>query len=1038
MTLTDLAVTRPVGTLVLSALLVLFGVLGFLDLPIREYPSIEEPEVSVEIAWPGASAAVVESRVTQTIENVVAGIEGVVSVESESNDGESEVTLTFSSDVDLDTAANDVRDQVSRVADALPTGAEAPEISKDQGGSDTLMILSVQTDRMSAMALSDYADRQLLDRFSTINGVSRVRLWGSQLPAMRVDLDRHAMTAHDITVSDITSALTAQNVEYPGGRIESTTREFTVRLLPGYETPESFRRLPLRRGEGTRTVTLGDVAQVTLGSETRREAFLVDGEPTVSIAISRQSTANTLSISRDVRATLEDLRSDLPEGLRIDIVSDDTRYISAALKEVLLTLVIAVMMVVGVILLFLGSWRAALVAATVIPVSLLACGMLLLGLGFSLNMLTLLALVLSVGLVVDDAIVMIENIQRHLEDGDHPLLAAFRGARQVAFAIIATSLVLMAVFLPITLMSGQTGRLFTEFAVTIAATIAFSTLVSLTLTPVMASWLLTGRHHRQGSPVGRLMAGVAVRYQRHLGSMLHRPVLVGGGFVAMVIVTTAIITTLPTEYEPYDDRGALRIGVQAEEGVNFEEMQRRMEAMGQRLAPILGDKALIDNASLRLPSPGNSEGPVNNGRWIISFTPWQDRDESTREVAARINDALEGFSELSATTLLPRGLSSGNAAPVQFVVGGPDYATLGAWRDALMTQWQDYPGLEALDSDLIETTPQLQVRLDRERAAQLGVSAETVGQTLESFFGERSLTTFERDGQSYDVILQGLREQRLTPEALEQIRVRSASGALVSLANLVHLEEVAVSPTLNRYNRIRAVTFSANVAEGYSLSQVLDHMNATVAQTLPEQARIDYKGATQDFLDAGRDLLLVFTVAIAVTWLVLAAQFENLISPLVVMLTVPLGLLGAGMALWLLGESLNLYAQIGLLMLIGLSAKNGILIVEFANQRRDEGTELREAILQAAQTRLRPILMTSLSTMAGALPLVMATGAGAASRFGLGITLLAGCASATLLTLGVVPIAYYWLAGYQKPPGHRRQQLKASLKAHTPDAPPEG
>ncbi|REC95254.1 efflux RND transporter permease subunit [Kushneria indalinina] len=1036
MTLTDLAVTRPVGTLVLSALLVLFGTLGFLELPIREYPSIEEPEVSVEIVWPGASAAVVESRVTQTIENVVAGIEGVVSVESESNDGESEVTLTFASDIDLDTAANDVRDQVSRVADALPVGAEAPEISKDQGGSDTLMILSVQTDRMSAMALSDYADRQLLDRFSTIAGVSRVRLWGSQLPAMRVDLDRHAMTAHDITVEDITGALASENVEYPGGRIESTTREFTVRLLPGYETPESFRRLPLRRGEGTRTVTLGDVATVSLGPETRRESFQIDGEPTVSIAISRQSTANTLSIARGVRATLDTLQDELPEGMRIDIVSDDTLYISAALREVLITLAIAVAMVVAVIIFFLGSWRAALVAATAIPISLLACGMILLGLGFSLNMLTLLALVLSVGLVVDDAIVMIENIQRHLEEGDAPLVAAFRGARQVAFAIIATSLVLMAVFLPITLMSGQTGRLFTEFAVTIAATIAFSTLVSLTLTPVMASWLLAGTRSRQGSPAGRLMAGVARRYQRHLGRMLHRPVLVSGGFVAMAIVTATVITTLPTEYEPYDDRGALRIGIQAEEGVNFEEMHRRMTAMGQHLAPILGDKALIDNASLRLPAPGNSEGAVNNGRWIISFTPWQDRDESTREVAARINEALEGFSELSATTMLPRGLSSGNTTPVQFVVGGPDYATLGAWRDQLMAAWQDYPGLEALDSDLIETTPQLQVRLDRERAAQLGVSAETVGRTLESFFGERSLTTFERDGQSYDVILQGLREQRLTPEALEEIRVRTDSGTLVSLANLVHLEEIAVSPTLNRYNRIRAVTFSANVADGYSLSQVLDHMNDTVAQTLPERARIDYKGATQDFLEAGRDLLLVFTVAIAVTWLVLAAQFENFISPLVVMLTVPLGMLGAGMALWLLGESLNLYAQIGLLMLIGLSAKNGILIVEFANQLRDEGVALREAILQAAQTRLRPILMTSLSTMAGALPLVMATGAGAASRFGLGITLLAGCASATLLTLGVVPIAYYWLAGHQKPPGHRRQQLRASLERHTPEAPP--
>lgn len=1026
MKLTDLAITRPVGTLVASALLVLFGALGFMEMPIREYPSIEEPEVSVQVSWPGASAAIVESRITQTLENVVAGIEGVTSVESESEDGEADITLTFASDIDLDSAASDVRDQVSRVADALPEGAEAPEISKDQGGSDTLMILSVRAPNMSAMALSDYADRLLLDRFSTVEGVSRVRLWGAQRPAMRIDLDRRAMLAHDIGVTDITEALESENVEYPGGRVESTTREFTVRLLPGYRDVTDFRALPLRQGSDTQTVTLGDVARVDLGPDDRREMFQVDGVPTVSIAISRQSTANTLAVAQGVRETLERLRPELPEGMTLEVVSDDTRYISAALQEVGLTLAIAVVMVMAVMLLFLGSWRAALIACVVIPVSLLASGTILLSLGFSLNMLTLLALVLAVGLVVDDAIVMIENIQRYLERGDSPLVAAFRGARQVAFAILATSLVLMAVFLPITLMSGQTGRLFTEFAVTIAAAIAFSTFVSLSLTPVLASWLLSFKTGRR-SPVDRAMKGLSERYARHLHHTLSRPVLVGGGFVALVIVTAALLTALPTEYEPYDDRGSLRLYTSAAEGVNFEEMRQRMAALGERLAPILENEDLIEHASMRVPTPGSSGGPVNAGRWILSFTPWQSRDTSTREVARRIDELTEGFSGLSVYAWLPQGLSASNDAPVQFVVGGPDYDTLGEWRDTLLDAWASYPGLESLDSDLVETTPQLVVRLDRTRAAQLGVDAEAVGETLAAFFGERSLTTFEREGRAYDVMIQGLRDQRMSPDALRDLRVRTESGEMVALSNLVEIEEVAVSPELKRYNRLRAVTFTARLGDGYSLSEVLDHMNATVDEALPASAQVDYKGATQDYLEAGRDLALVFIVALVVTWLVLAAQFESFISPLVVMLTVPLGLLGAGAGLFLLGESLNLYAQIGLLMLIGLSAKNGILIVEFANQLRDEGMALREAVLEASRTRLRPILMTSISTMAGALPLILASGAGSASRFGLGITLLAGCASATLLTLGVVPMAYQWLAGYQKPPGTRARALERSL-----------
>ncbi|WP_106475697.1 efflux RND transporter permease subunit [Phytohalomonas tamaricis] len=1030
MKLTDLAIARPVGTAVASLLLILFGTLGFLELPIREYPEIEEPEVSIEVSYPGASAAVVESRVTQRIEDAVSGIEGLESIESSSEDGEAEVTLTFTSDHDLNIAANDVRDQIGRIADSLPDEAEAPEISKDQGGSDTVMILSLRATSMSPMALSDYADRYLVDRFAVLDGVSRVRLWGAQSPAMRIWLDHEAMTARNVTVDDVTSALESENVEYPGGRIESHTREFTVRLMPGYKRPVDFERLTIRHDQGTQVVRLGDIARVELGPETLRESFEANGEPTVSIAISRQSTANTLAISRAVRAELATLQDELPEGVTMGIVNDDTLYISAAMEEVSITLVIAVVMVVVVIIAFLGSWRSALIPAVTIPISILASGILLAALGFSINLLTLLALVLAVGLVVDDAIVMIENIQRHLDEGDTPLVAAYRGARQVAFAIIATSLVLMAVFLPITLMAGQTGRLFTEFAVTIAAAILFSTFVSLTLTPMMASYLLrtVGNRPQPRQPfIVRLINASEVRYARLLMWGMRRPVMLSGAFIALVVVTCALLRVLPMEYEPYEDRGSIRIRTQAEEGTNFEEMTRRMRAMGKEMAPVL-DPAVVSQVLMRLPEPGNDEGAVNYGRWILQFAPWEARDVSTREVANRLRETLVNASGLRISVTLPQGLSSGNSAPVQFALGGPSYETLKEWRDRLMPLWQQYPGLSDLNTDYVETTPQIEVRVDPLRTAQLGVRAETIGAALETFMGGLTTTTFEENGQEYDVIVQGERDQRLSPAAIEALRVRADNGALVRLGNLADIEEVAVSRTLNRYNRLRTVTFSANVTEGYTLPQVLDHMAETVRTELPSSARIDYKGASRDTREASSGLFLVFTIALLVTWLVLAAQFESVISPLVVMLTVPLGVLGASAGLIAFGQSLHIYAQIGMLMLIGLSTKNGILIVEFANQLRDQGMALTDAVLVASRLRLRPILMTSFATMAGALPLIMTSGAGSASRFGLGITIFFGSASAAALTLLVIPLAYQWIAGRQHPPGHRAQRLTRELE----------
>ncbi len=1035
MILSDVAVKRPVLAAVISLLLIAFGLLAFDRLPLREYPDIDPPVVSVETRYPGAAANVVETRVTRLIEDMVAGVEGIQSIESLSEDGRSIITIKFDIGRDIDGAANDVRDRVSRVSDDLPDEAEPPEIQKVDANEDVILWLNLASDRLTIPELSDYARRYLVDRFSVIDGVARVRVGGRQTFAMRVWLDRQALAARGLTVDEVEEALRAENLELPAGGVESRQRQFSVRTERAFQTAGDFARLTLARGEDGSLVRLGDVARVELGTDEDRISFRGNGLPMVGIGIVKQSTANTLAVAEAAKAEMGRLNQTLPEGMKLHQSYDSSVFVRGAVHEVYKTLGEAILLVVLVIFLFLGSWRATLVPAVVVPVSLIATFLAIWMLGFSINILTLLALVLAIGLVVDDAIVVLENIHRRLaERGETRLVAAYRGTRQVGFAVVATTLVLVAVFVPIAFLQGDVGRLFSEFALTMAAAVAFSMLVALTLSPMMASKILPDAH----AP-GRLslaLDGFFVRvrrgYGRALGWFLRHAWVTGLLLILILGGAVWLFQELPREYAPREDRGTFFVQVNGPEGASYAYMKEYMDEIERRLM------SYIDNGEairLLVRTPRGFEGTqtFNTGNATLVLADFGQR-RSGWVIMDEIRAKLADLPGVKASPIMRQGFGSRVQKPVQFVIGGGTYEELAQWRDILLARIEaSNPGLTNLDWDYKETKPQLRVAIDQVQAADLGVTAGAIGRTLETMLGSRKVTSFIRDGEEYDLILEGERDSQRTPGALDNLQVRSRrSGELIPLANLVTVTESADSRSLNRYNRLRAITLEANLAEGLALGRALDYLEGLVKTSLPEQARVDYKGQSRDFRASTAGVLFVFILGVVVVYLVLAAQFESWIHPLIIMLTVPLAMAGALLALWLSGQSLNLYSEIGLIMLVGLAAKNGILIVEFANQLRDQGREFNAALREAAEIRLRPIVMTSITTAAGAVPLLLGSGAGAETRLVIGTVILAGVLAATLFTLFVVPVAYQVLARSTSSPGAVAQRL-ANEEAASPE-----
>lgn len=1028
MLLSDLSVKRPVFATVLNVLLIVFGIVAFTMLPLREYPDIDPPLVTINTDYPGASADIIESQITQLLEDRISGVEGIKNITSSSRNGRSSITIEFNLTRDIDAAANDIRERISRALNNLPDQALPPEVFKADGDEDVIAWFVLNSETMSTLELTDYAERYIVDRFAVVDGVARIRLGGSRRYAMKLFLDRNAMAAREITVNDIEQRLIAENVELPAGEVESQTRDFLVRVARSYTTEDEFRQMVLKRGDNGYLVRLGEVARVELAAEDDETDFRGNGKNMIGIGIIKQSKANALDVVANARKELARIKPTLPEGTTIERSYDSTIFIAESIREVYRTLGIAMLMVVIVIYLFLGNIRATLIPAVTVPVALVASVTVLYALGFSINLLTLLAGVLAIGLVVDDSIVVLENIYRRVESGEPPLLASYRGAREVGFAVIATTLVLIAVFVPLIFLEGDIGRLFTEFALTVAAAVAFSSITALTLSPMLCSKLLkqSERQSAFGLWIDRLFVNVENTYKKSLQNNVY------AGKTSLLIIVLACASTygllqqLPSELSPKEDRGNFFILMNSAEGASFSSNSKNMAEIERRLMPYLQSEEL-ERVIVRVPGFGSSAGIA-----IVGMDDWKKRRRPTEAVMAEISKNLSDIPDIRAFAIMRRGIGGrGLSRPVQYVIQGNTYEELAEWRDIIIAKARQHPAFVRVDHDYKETLPQLLVRIDKSRAAALGVSVSEIGRTLETMLGQRRTTTFLDRGEEYNVVLEGQEELFATTADINNVYVRSSlTDTLIPLDNLVHIEEEATADRLNRYNRIRSITISANLAPGYTLSEALNELNKIVDESINGNIAIDYKGESQTFVETGNSIIFVFVLALLITFLVLAAQFESFIHPLVIMLTVPLALVGALVGLYAAGMSINIYSQIGIVMLIGLAAKNGILIVEFTNQLRDKGVEFTDAIVQASTQRLRPIIMTALTTTMSAIPLVIAVGPGSESRSVIGMVIFAGVAFATVFTIYVVPSIYFLIARFTSSPQHIANQLDALEKEH--------
>lgn len=1029
MLISDLSVKRPVFATVISLLLVVFGLVAFTRLPLREYPDIDPPVVSIETNYTGAAANVVETRITELIEDSIAGVEGIKTIASSSVDGRSQITVEFNIDRDVDGAANDIRDRISAIIDDLPDEANPPEIQKVDADADVIMWLNLTSDNLSVMELTDYARRTIEDRFATLAGVARVRIGGGLDTAMRIWLDPDKLAARDLTIAEVEDTLRGENVELPAGNVESAMRDFTVRVSRGYRSVQDFEQLVLRRGDDGYLVRLKDVGRVQIGPVESRNLFRGNGKAMVGIGIIKQSKANTLAVAQRAKEEAVVINASLPEGMRLIQSYDTSVFIQSAINEVYQTLFIAIGLVTLVIYLFLGSVRATIVPFVTVPVSLIATFILLWAFGFSINLLTLLALVLAIGLVVDDAIVVLENIYRRIEMGETALVAAYRGVREVGFAVIATTLALIAVFVPISFLEGDVGRLFSEFALTMAVAVAFSSLVALTMSPMLASKLLRARIRRGPSNRGihRLFNWLQQIYLSSLKGALKRPIWIAGMLIVFLGLSVYLYRDVPSEFAPKEDRGAFFVIVNGPEGASFEYMRDYMDEIEARLMPFV-DSGDFQRLLVRAPRAFGQTEVFNTGFVIMVLSHWDSGRRSAWELMRAVQGKISDLTGVQAFAVMRQGLGGGIRKPVQFVIGGSTYADLVRWRDTILTKAAQNEGLTSLDHDYKETKPQLNVVIDRDRAGDLGVSVANISRSLESKLGSRQVTTFIDEGEQYDVIVEGEDDMFRSPNDLTNIYVRSQrSGQLIPLSNMVTLEEFADSAARNRYNRIRSITIEANLADGYSLGQALADLENLVRTELPPEVIIDYKGQSLEYVESSGSLLFVFLLALVVVYLVLSAQFESFRHPLVIMLTVPLAVAGALLGLKLTGQTLNIYSQIGLIMLIGLAAKNGILIVEFINQRRDAGIDFHDAIMEAAAKRLRPILMTAITTAIGALPLIVFGGAGSETRLVIGVVVLFGVVVATGLTLYIIPVFYQLIARKTTTPLSTTRELARQL-----------
>ncbi|MBN7796895.1 efflux RND transporter permease subunit [Parahaliea mediterranea] len=1030
MRLHELSIQRPVLAIVMSIVIIVFGVIGLSELPVREFPLAQRPIVAVQTSYPGANPAVVESQITERLEEELNTVSGIRTMTSISREGRSTVTVEFDLGDDLDRAANDIRDRVGSAVRRLPNDADAPTVYKADADGDPIIFLGVRSSQRDLLELSALADNLFKTRFETIAGVGQVDLWGYKEYAMRLWLDTDAMAAHGITAVDVRESFAAANVELPTGRIEGDSIDVNIRTLGRLgDEPLQFMDRVIKR-DGDRVVRFRDVGRAELGPLNERTVLRRDRVTMIGVVLRPQSGANEIAIADEFYRRLELIKRDLPADIDVAIGFDTTRFIRASISEVLQTLVLALALVCLTIFAFLREWRTTLIPIITIPIALVGTFFVLYLAGFSINVLTLLGLVLGIGLVVDDAIVVVENIYKRVEKGVRPRTAAADGVREIFFAVIATSLALTAVFAPLIFLGGLTGMLFREFGVTLAAAVLISTFVALTLTPMLCSRLLKNRarHPALYRATEPFFNQLAERYRGSLRGFLGRRYLAPLVLLACLGIMVGIFRMLPEELAPLEDRGMLIVSTKGPEGAGFDFMNDAMLKLDRVMREAAGDDV---EALITVTSPGfGASTTTNTGFSRVILKPAAEREASQAELAGRLSSAMAAFPELQAYVRQLDTINVGSRGlPVQFVVQHTDIDRVREAIPVFLERARAHPAFSFVDVNLAFNQPELVMDIDRNRAEALGVSVRDIADIVQASLSGQRYGYFLRDGEQYEIIGQLERDARNDPTDLSRLSVRASNGQLIPLNNLVSLREQSTAPVLYRFNRFTAATFSANLAEGYALGDGIQAMRDVAAEVLDDSYTSELAGQSREFAETGSSLIFVFVLALLLIYLVLAAQFESFRDPLAIMLTVPMAITGGLLALWYFGQTLNIFSQIGLIMLIGLVTKNGILIVEFANQRRDAGLSIAEAVEEAAAARFRPILMTTLSTVLGTLPIALALGAGAQSRVPLGLAVIGGMLLGSLLSLYVVPAAYRWLAA------RRQAEERAAVMGTEPPAP---
>jgi multidrug efflux pump len=1003
MILSDISIRRPVFASMTSAALVLFGVVGYKQLAVREFPDVDPPIVSVSVTLRGASPQVMESAITDVMEEELASLEGLRTMTSSSAEQSTNITLEFNLDRPMEDAAQDVRDIVSRVRGRLPQEIDDPVVTKQDADARPMMFIGVQSDGYDLLQLSEIADRIVKPRLQTIPGLARADIRGERRYAMRVWLSANALASRGLTVQDVANAIRSRNVEIPAGRIESERREFTIRSLGELKTPEEFTDLVVS-SSGNQLVKLGDVARVELAAEDIRSAFRFNGKPAVGLSLVRQSKSNLVEVSDAVRAAMPALQAAVPPGVTLSLGYDQSIYVKRSIKEAQETLILAAFLVVLIIFLFLRNARATFIPGLAIPASIIATFAVMYFLDFSINNLTLLALILSIGIVVDDAIIVLENAFRHQEELDYePEAAAVEGTRQIAFAVIATTVSLVAVFAPLAFLKGSTGRLFREFGIAVASAVSISGFVALTLTPMLCAKILRIPHRqsRLANTLEYAIRGVTTRYERSLAFALRHRLVVLGGVASLVALAIVTFLNLKREFVPPEDRGQIQISITAPEGSTLaftDEYQRQVEA-------ILAGVPEISNYTSVVGSFGGSGGRVNSGGVYVRFVDWADRKRTAQEIIQAIQPKLSAIPGVLAFANNPPAFG-GFGSAVQFVVRNPNFDSLAVGMDAMLRRARQVKGLTNVDTDLRVNKPELTVAYDRNRAEDLGVPIRDVAGTMQALLGGQRVSTFTRNNKLYYVVVQLNPEGRATPSDMSGLSVRGRNNELITLNQLARVDEGVGPRQLSHFGRVRSATLSAGLAPGFTLGEALDSLDRIAREALPTGSTTELAGESREFRESGTALYWAFLGALAVVFMVLASQFESMTHPFTVLMAVPLAVTGAIFTLYIARSSINLYSQIGMILLIGLVTKNSILLVEYTNQLRARGMDTLAALLEAGRIRLRPILMTSVATIMGAVPIALGLGAGSISRRPLGYAIVGGVLFSTALTLFLVPVVY--------------------------------